>query len=151
LSKIKLNLRSLSVPEKVARARQIVTALTGNADFASPQPALADVTASVNALETAYNEAQVARQEAKAKTSAQGQKEEEVDHILSQLASYIDSASGGETFDAPAEWAKWHTGEEQENASRMNPSSSSLNPRRSRRSLGASRFDVPRSNQAKPA
>jgi hypothetical protein len=96
LSKIKLKLKGLSIPEKVARARQIVTALTGNADFASPQPALADVTASVNALETAYNEAQVARQEAKAKTSAQGQKEEEVDHILSQLASYIDSASGGD-------------------------------------------------------
>jgi hypothetical protein len=96
LSKIKLNLKGLSIPEKVARARQIVTALTGNADFASPQPALADVTASINALETAYNEAQVARQEAKAKTSAQGQKEEEVGHILSQLASYIDSASGGD-------------------------------------------------------
>jgi hypothetical protein len=96
LSKIKLNLKSLSIPEKVSRARQIVTALTGNADFASPQPALAQVTASVNALETAYNEAQAARQEAKAKTSAQGQKEEEVDRILSQLASYIDSASGGD-------------------------------------------------------
>jgi hypothetical protein len=96
MPKIKLNLRELSIPEKVSRARQIVTALTGNADFTTPHPALAEVTGSVDALETAYNEAQAARQEAKARTSAQNQKEEDADRILSQLASYIDSVSGGD-------------------------------------------------------
>ena len=96
MPKIKLNLKGLSIPEKVSRARQIVASLTGNADFTTPQPTLAQVTTSVDALETAYNEAQAARQEAKAKTSAQNQKEEDADRILSQLASYIDSASGGD-------------------------------------------------------
>lgn len=96
MPKIKLNLRELSIPEKVSRARQIVTSLTGNADFTTPQPTLAQVTGSVDALETAYNEAQAARQEAKARTSAQNQKEEDADRILSQLASYIDSVSGGD-------------------------------------------------------
>jgi hypothetical protein len=96
MPKIKLNLKGLSIPEKVSRARQIVTSLTGNADFPAPHPTLAEVTASVDALETAYNEAHAARQEAKARTSAQNQKEEEADRILSQLGSYIDSASAGD-------------------------------------------------------
>jgi hypothetical protein len=96
MPKIKLNLRNLSVPEKISRARQIVTSLTGNADFTTPHPTLAQVSASIDALETAYNEAQAARQEAKARTSAQNQKEEDTDRILSQLASYIESVSGGD-------------------------------------------------------
>ncbi|HEY0323744.1 MAG TPA: hypothetical protein VGC66_22520 [Pyrinomonadaceae bacterium] len=69
MAKVKLNLRELSVPEKIARAQQIVTALTGNTNFPTPQPALALVTNSINELDTAYAEAQAARQEAKARTT----------------------------------------------------------------------------------
>ena len=96
MSKIKLNFRDLSIPEKVARARQIATALTSNTDFPSPQPPLAQVTTAIDELETAYTQAQAARQEAKARTSAQNQKEETVDRAMSRLASYIESASGGD-------------------------------------------------------
>lgn len=96
MAKIKLNFGNLSIPEKIARARQIVTALTGNADYASPQPALADVTSAIDKLETAYSETLAARQAAKEKTSAQNQKEDEFDRIISRLASYVESASGGD-------------------------------------------------------
>ena len=44
MAKLKLNLRKLAVPEKIARARQIITALTGNASFATPHPTLGTVT-----------------------------------------------------------------------------------------------------------
>lgn len=96
MPKVKLNLKDLSIPEKVAKARQIVTAMTNNADFVSPQPTLAQVTATITELETAYTDAQAARQEAKAKTSAQNQKEDDFDRIMSRLASYIESASDGD-------------------------------------------------------
>jgi hypothetical protein len=96
MAKIKLNFRTLSIPEKISGARQIVTALTGNADFASPQPPLAEVTTTIDNLETAYSDVLAARQEAKEKTSAQNQKEEDFDRALSRLASYVESASGGD-------------------------------------------------------
>lgn len=96
MAKVKLNLRELSVPEKIARAQQIVTALTGNTNFPTPQPALAQVTASINELDTAYAEAQAARQEAKARTTILSQKEEATDRVLTQLAAYVESVSGGD-------------------------------------------------------
>ena len=96
MAKIKINFGNLSIPEKIARARQIVTALTGNADFASPQPSLAEVTTTIDGLETAYSDALTARQEAKAKTSAQNQKEDDFNRTISRLASFVESASGGD-------------------------------------------------------
>ncbi|MGA9997546.1 MAG: fibronectin type III domain-containing protein [Pyrinomonadaceae bacterium] len=96
MPKVKLNFRNLSIPEKVAKAQQIVTAMTSNADFASPQPPLAQVTTTITELETAYTDAQAARQETKARTSAQNQKEDDFDRIMSRLTSYVESASDGD-------------------------------------------------------
>lgn len=96
MSKIKLNLQRLTIPEKTARAQQIVAAITGNANFSSPQPALAQVTAAIDDLDAAYLAAQTARQEAKNKTATQSQKEDALDAVLTQLASYVESVSGGD-------------------------------------------------------
>ncbi len=96
MPKVKLNIKNLSVPEKIARAQQIVTALTGNASFPTPQPALAQVTATVNDLDTAYAESQAARAAAKQRTTVLNQAEETFDRILSQLAGYVESVSGGD-------------------------------------------------------
>ena len=92
--KIKLKLNRLTIPEKITRAQQIVTAMTGNADFTSPQPPLTNVTTAINALDTAYATAQAARQEAKTRTIEQNQREEELDGVLSQLASHVESIAG---------------------------------------------------------
>jgi hypothetical protein len=96
MAKIKLNLARLSIPEKIARARQIVASLQDNADFPSTQPTLAQVTTAIDEFDTAYSESQAARQVAKAKTSVQQQKEDALNRIMSRLASYIESASGGD-------------------------------------------------------
>jgi hypothetical protein len=96
MSKIKLNLQRLTIPEKTVRAQQIVAALTGNANFTSPQPPLAQTTAAIEELNAAYLAAQTARQEAKNRTSLQNQKEEALDSVLGQLASYVESISGGD-------------------------------------------------------
>jgi hypothetical protein len=94
MAKIKLNLKSLSMPEKIARARQIVTALTNNKDFTAPQPPLAQVTAAIDVVEQLNNDVQATRAAAKAKTSELNQQEAALDRVLTQLAAYVESVSG---------------------------------------------------------
>lgn len=96
MARIKLNLRSLSIPEKVARSQQIVAALTGNPNFSAPHPPLTQVTAAIDELEAASNAAQAARQEAKARTAAQNAKEEALDQILTQLVAHVESVAGND-------------------------------------------------------
>ena len=40
MARIKLNLKSLSVTDKIAKGQQIVTAMTNNASFPNPNPPL---------------------------------------------------------------------------------------------------------------
>lgn len=96
MSKIKLNLHRLTIPEKTARAQQIVAAMTGNANFTTPQPTLTQVSAAIDELDAAYLAAQTARQDAKNKTTTQNQKEEALDAALTQLAGYVESVTGGD-------------------------------------------------------
>jgi hypothetical protein len=93
MGKIKLNLRNMDVSEKLQFARQIVTAMTGNATFPTPDPALATVTSASDALETAYNAANVAKQDATAKSSTQDDSESALDTVLMKLANYVENAS----------------------------------------------------------
>jgi len=96
MPKVKLNLRNLTIPEKVARAQQIVAALTGNSNFPTPHPALAEVTAAAGALETAANAAQAARLEARRRTAARDVKEDELTQLITQLGGYVESVAGGD-------------------------------------------------------
>ena len=96
MGKIKLSFHRLSLAEKIAKARQIVAALTGNPNFPTPSPALATVTTTTNEAETAAAEAQQARQTAKEKTSVQGQKEDALVRVISQLVSHVESVAGND-------------------------------------------------------
>jgi hypothetical protein len=60
---IKLNLRMLSVTDKIAEGRQIVTPMTNNAGFANPNPPLSDVATAIDDLEQAFTLVQAARSE----------------------------------------------------------------------------------------
>jgi Fibronectin type III domain len=96
MAKTKLNLKNLSTPEKIARARQIVTAVTNNAHFPTPNPPLTQVSAAIDAVEQLNNEVQAMRAAAKAKTSELYQQESVLDRTLAQLAAYVESVSGGD-------------------------------------------------------
>ena len=61
MAKVKLALQQLTVPQKVQFLRQVVTAMTGNANFATPSPTLVTITAKADDLETTFNDAQAAR------------------------------------------------------------------------------------------
>ena len=96
MPKVKLNIRNLSPLEKVAKARQIVTSLTGNASFTTPHPTLAQVTTGADDLESAYSDAQTARQAAQTKTSILRDKEDVLETLLRQIAAYIESVGGND-------------------------------------------------------
>lgn len=96
MAKVKLNFRGLPIPEKLVRAQQIITAMTGNANFTSPHPALAQVTTATNDLDAAYAAALAARQEARTLTNVVNTEEYAFDGLFSQLASYVESVSGGD-------------------------------------------------------
>ncbi|MEN9576595.1 MAG: hypothetical protein RL514_4450, partial [Verrucomicrobiota bacterium] len=51
-NKITLDLKSYTVPDKVQFMRQVVTKLTGNADFTTPSPALTAISSAATTLET---------------------------------------------------------------------------------------------------
>lgn len=94
MAKIRLNLSGLSIPQKLAKVQQIITALTGNTSFPTPTPTLASVTTAANDLKTASEEVQKATQTRKEKTSIQNQKEDTLDQLLTQLAGYVESVAG---------------------------------------------------------
>jgi len=96
MPKVKLNFRGLSIPEKIARVRQIIAAMTGNARFPHPLPDLGDLSTNVNELEGRLTAAQAARQAAKQRTAELAEGEANVDGLLSQLVAYVESVAGND-------------------------------------------------------
>src|SRR5436305_9405873 len=96
MPKVKLNISRLSIPQRTAKCRQIVTAMTGNPNFPNPNPPLATVTATLNDLDAATNAAQASRQETKAKTADQNNKDDIASGLMSQLAAHVESVAGGD-------------------------------------------------------
>lgn len=96
MPKVKLNISRLSITRKIARCRQITTAMTGNANFPNPNPALAAITTAIDDVETAFHDAQAARQEAKTKTSILSDKDYVLIGLMSQLSAHVESVAGGD-------------------------------------------------------
>jgi len=94
MAKIRLNLAPLSVPQKLAKAQQIITSLTGNESFPTVTPPLTALVAAMGDLKTADDEVQSVRQTAKEKTNMRNLKEDRLDLVLTQTAAYIESVAG---------------------------------------------------------
>ena len=86
----------MSVPAKIQFGRRVVTFMTGNPNFITPNPALAAITTSSDGVETTYNAAQAARQTAKLQTSLQDASVAEWDALITQIASYVQNISAGD-------------------------------------------------------
>ena len=92
-AKVSLNLARLTVPVKIEKARQVVTALTEQATiFVAPTPNLATITSAVNDLETAYTHAQDG---GKSKTAWMHTKENALDDLLTKLGHYVEDTGSG--------------------------------------------------------
>ncbi len=94
---VKLNLKQLSVPDKVQFSMQVATAVQKNASlFPSPDPTVEDIQGASQTLADAYNDANVTRQLSYTKTAIQYQKEAELDSILTALGNYVNNTSKGD-------------------------------------------------------
>jgi hypothetical protein len=94
MSRIRLNLRNLSVTEKIAKGRHIVSAMTNNTRFPSPNPPLTEVTTALDELSQAYALVQSARSEVATRVTTQDNAETKLDQALTQLAGYVESVAG---------------------------------------------------------
>ena len=95
MGKVRLGLKKMPILDKIALATRIVTAMTGNPNFATPNPALADITAKTTALRTSYNAALSKRAQAKAATDLHDADEKELDLKLTQASLYVENVSAG--------------------------------------------------------
>lgn len=94
MAKVKLDIRGLSIPERVARYRQIITALTGNPNFPNSQALLTEFTDGVDGLETAFATAQADRQTSKQSTSVLHEKDDSTEAIARRVGAFVESAAG---------------------------------------------------------
>ncbi|PAW87126.1 MAG: hypothetical protein B9S33_06775 [Pedosphaera sp. Tous-C6FEB] len=96
-NKIKLNLQSYTVPDKIQFMRQVVTQMTGNANFTTPAPTLASITTKADALQSAFNAQQTAQQAAKTATTNLGTAEDAANAAMNSLANYVEETTLGDT------------------------------------------------------
>lgn len=94
MARIRLDLRNLSVPAKITKARQIVTAMTDHKNFPNPTPPLTEVTAALDRLAQASAQVHLARAEVTTQTVNQNNAESQLDQVLTQLAGYVESVAG---------------------------------------------------------
>jgi hypothetical protein len=96
---VALKLTKLSVPQKIAKSRFIVTSMTGNVSFTTPSPTLAVITTNINTLETAYIVAQSGGVDDTANMHA---KEFLLEVSLKSLAAYVEGIANTNLITAEA-------------------------------------------------
>jgi FtsP/CotA-like multicopper oxidase with cupredoxin domain len=96
MPKVKLNIKDKSIPERIARGRQIVKALTGNPAFPNPQPALSVLTAVTDELETAYAKSQADRQTSIASTTVTHDKNAAFEIAFRKAGAFVESIAAAD-------------------------------------------------------
>jgi|SRR5215213_2430904 len=96
MARVRLNLGKLSVTDKIATGRHIVTKLTNNPSFPDPHPALTEVNAALDELETAFGQVQSAKSEITTRVGTQEIAEKKFDQLLTRLAGYVESVAGSD-------------------------------------------------------
>ena len=94
MPRIRLNLKNLTVTEKIAKGRQIVTAMTNNPSFPNPIPPLPEVNTALDELSQAFALVQAAKSEVTTRVVSQDNAGAKVDQALTQLAAYVESVAG---------------------------------------------------------
>src|SRR6185295_13538443 len=92
--RVRLNLRNLSITEKLSKGRHIVASMTNNTSFPTPNPALAEVTTALDELEKTVAAVQNARSEVATRVLTQDNAETKLTQLLTQLGGYVESVAG---------------------------------------------------------
>ncbi len=93
MAKVALQLARLSVNEKIQLARRIVTDMTNNPNFPTPEPALATMTAALDAVTQAQI---VAADGGKEQTLLLTTKVKVLETLLTQASVYVEFVSAGD-------------------------------------------------------
>jgi hypothetical protein len=96
MAKVKLNLSKLSIPQKITLTQNIVAGMTGNANFPTPNPALATMTTAKTTLQTKLDAVAAGKTAQKGKVTEQNTAEDALDALLTTQAATVESASLGD-------------------------------------------------------
>jgi hypothetical protein len=96
MAKVKLGLDRMSPQEVTDLATRIVTMMTGNANFTTPNPTLASITTQKTTTSTSITAQETAKATAEAATITRDTNLAALKAALSQLAAYVENASGGD-------------------------------------------------------
>ena len=94
MARTRLNLKRLSITDKLAKGRQIVTAMTNNVSFPTPNPPLTEITTALDELTQAFALVQAAKSEMATRVVTQDNAEARLDQGLTKLAAYVESVAG---------------------------------------------------------
>jgi len=94
MARIKLNLKNLSVTERIAKGRHIVTAMTDNTSFPNPSPPLTEISTALDELTQAFARLQAAKSELTTRAVTQDNATAKLDQALTKLAGYVESVAG---------------------------------------------------------
>ena len=97
---VKLALKALTILEKVALARLMVTRMTGNANFTAPNPTpdppLADLTTAANTLDASRVAVAAAKSTLAEAVATQETDEKALEELMAQEGRYIDNRAKGD-------------------------------------------------------
>src|SRR5688572_21082379 len=95
MNKRKVSLAFLKdpIPQKIQKGRYIVSQMTGNATYPTPNPDLLTVTGIINTLETKY---EAASDGGKSKKLQQQTAEDNFDNTFREVAIYVEDESKGD-------------------------------------------------------
>jgi hypothetical protein len=96
MPKPRLNLAQLSYEQKLTQANEIKTSMTGNANFPTPVPTLAAYGTLITTATTKHAEWTDTQLLAKQKTVERQAAFDALDAASTQLAGYVEAASGGD-------------------------------------------------------
>lgn len=96
MAKVKLNLNGLSIADLLQRAADIKTAMTGNANFATPIPTLTSIGTLITALTNTNNTYESGLITQKTNLTNRDNAAAALVAALSQLGGYVEAASAGD-------------------------------------------------------
>jgi hypothetical protein len=94
---VALGLSHATPPQQIVNAKHYVQSMTGNADFPSPSPTLATVSAQVAALEAAYD---LSLTRARGTVGAMHVQLQTLNNLLKALAAYVENIANADPANA---------------------------------------------------
>jgi hypothetical protein len=96
MAKAKLGLSTLTPQEIIELTNQIVTAMTGNANFGTPNPPLATITTQKNTTTTSITAYDTSKAATEAALLTRDANVTTLKNLLTQLVGYVENVSGGD-------------------------------------------------------